>query len=325
MRLVPAILLCIALPAFAQQDPREAMSAQVVESTSLDRLILANARAKASADPKAEEHLEYQLYQLRPPALWGPKHPAWRPARSALVELAAAESNTWVRDYWSTSALKVHVRELAYSYRAQDLAVVQEFAASPGGQAYFARRVAEARAASGEAMFSLDPQPPAALAKLAAEAKRQYEALPASEKQRVAAFTEAKACDGCGRSHAQVLELYIAAQSKWIAEVLVMHLGDIHYSIRDRWTAQLSGRFAAQLPVDSKKQLLGTLSMAGDGALAFRFTFFRDGRADGGALALDVPRASRHYAEVLALAPGLAPGQSRVLYRDRDGTINDKP
>ena len=77
--------------------------------------------------------------------------------------------------------------------------------------------------------------------------------------------------------------------------------------------------------MDSKKQLLGTLEMRNDAALVFRFTFSWNAAADGGRLALEIPKSHPGYAETLALAPGLATGQSRVLYRDKDGVIDDKP
>jgi hypothetical protein len=77
--------------------------------------------------------------------------------------------------------------------------------------------------------------------------------------------------------------------------------------------------------VDSKKQLLGTLEMRGDSALVFRITFYWNNASDGGHLALEFPKSHPRYAEVLALAPGIAAGQSRVLYRDKGGVVSDKP
>jgi len=178
---------------------------------------------------------------------------------------------------------------------------------------------------SGEALFSLDPVGQPALQKLAADARRRFDALPATEKKRVADFLDGKMCDACGLGHVAVLERYIAHQSDWIAEVLVMHLGSIPYSVSDVWMAEIDAKLGAQLPVSSKKQLLGTLEMRTDATLVFRFTFYWKDAANGGSLALEFPKAGATYAEVLALAPGLAPGQSRVLYRDTDGIVNDRP
>ncbi len=323
-RLAAALLICAWLPVSAEQEPREVSAEKIIAATAVDRLILANARAKIASDPKAEQALDGLLYRFRPPSLWNAKHPAWAPARAALKELVGRESDRWVAEYWRESALKVHVRELAYSYRLQDIEVVREFVESPGGQAWFARRLAEARAKSGEAMFSLDPASPAALDKLARESVRKFDALPAAEKQRIASFRDA-ACDACGNSISKILESFIAGQSTWIADVLVSHLGSIPYSVSDPWKAELDTRLAAQLPVDSKKQLLGTLEMRGDAALVFRFTFYWNNAADGGRIALEIPKTHLGYAETLALAPGLAAGQSRVLYRGKDGVIDDKP
>jgi len=287
-----------------------------MEVTSLDRLILANARATLATDPKAAQHIDDLMYGLRPPALWNAKHPAWAPARKALTELVGQESNAWVQKYWRESALNTHVRELAGSYRADFLATVREFAESPAGQAYFGRRLADARAKAGEAMFSLDPQPQATLDKLALEARRRFDALPAADKARVKAFAE---------DEGVWLDKYIASQSRWIAEVIVMHLGDIDYRVRDAWRAQIDAKLAAQLPVDSKKQSLGTLELRDDASLVFRFTFHWNNAADGGRIALEFPKSHPRYAEVLALAPALTRGQPRALYRDVNGVISDKP
>jgi hypothetical protein len=300
----------------ADSDPREAATVRIMEASAIDRLILADARAKAAADPKVEQGLDDLLYHVRPPALWNAQHPAWAPARAQLRELVGRESNTWIQQYWRESALKTHVRELAFSYRADFITAVRDFAESPAGQAYFGRRLAEARLKAGESMFSLDPQPQAALEKLAAEARRRFDALPAADKARVKAFAE---------DEGVWLDKYIARQSSWIAEVLLNHMGSIPYTSRDAWRTEIEARLAARLPVDSKKQLLGTLEMRGDATLVLRFTFHWKNAADGGKLALEVPKSHPAYAETLALAPGLAAGQSRVLYRDKDGLIGDKP
>jgi len=297
-------------------EAREATARRIMEVAALDRLILANARATLAADPKAAQHIDDLMYGVRPAALWNAKHPAWAPTRKALTELVAQESNAWVQKYWRESALNTHVRELAGPFRADFLASVRDFAESPTGQAYFGRRLADARAKAGEAMFSLDPQPQAALDKLAVEARRRFDALPAADKARVKAFTE---------DEGVWLDKYIGWQSTWIAEVIVMHLGDIDYRLRDAWRAQLDAKFAAQLPVDSKKQILGTLELRDDASLVFRFTFYWNNAADGGRIALEFPKAHPRYAEVLALAPALARGAPRALYRDVNGVVSDKP
>lgn len=310
-----AFVLFAAVCAHAD-EAREAVAVRIMEVTSLDRLILANARATLATDPKAAQHIDDLMYGLRPPALWNAKHPAWAPTRKALLELVARETNEWVQKYWRESALKTHVRELAGPFRADFLATVRDFAESPAGQAYFGRRLAEARAKAGEAMFSLDPQPQATLDKLAVEARRRFDALPAADKARVKAFTE---------DEGVWLDKYIGWQSTWIAEVIVMHLGDIDYRLRDAWRAQLDAKLAGQLPVDSKKQILGTLELRDDASLVFRFTFYWNNAADGGRIALEFPKSHPRYAEVLALAPALARGQPRALYRDVNGVISDKP
>jgi hypothetical protein len=321
--LAAVLTLCLVAAVRAEErEPREVASARIFQATALDRLILANARAKVEADPKAEQRLDDFMYGLRKPALWGPTHPAWAPVRAVVRDLMARASNEWIATYWP-DAMKIHVSEVAYAYRPPDILVVQEFAESPGGRAYFAQRVADARAKAGEAMFSLDPATPAELKKLAQEARKRVDALPPAEKQRIAVFTAPASCGLC--THAAILEMVIRAQSDWIAEVLLGHLGDVGYDKREAWKSELDTKFASVLPVDSKKQLLGSLELRDDGALLFRFTFYANDAADGGKLALEIPKSAPYYAETLALAPGLARGRPRVLYRDKDGVVSDKP
>jgi hypothetical protein len=119
--------------------------------------------------------------------------------------------------------------------------------------------------------------------------------------------------------------MLIQGQSKWIAEVFLGHLSDVRYEIREAWTRELGTRFASMLPVDSKKQLLGSLELRDDASLLFRFTFYWNDAADGGKLALEIPKSAPYYTQTLALAPGLARGHPRVLYRDKDGVVSDKP
>ena len=323
-----AVLLAAWLPAFAQPDPREELAARIIEAARLERLVLAEARAKARVDPKLEQALDDEMYRLRGAALWSAQHPAWAPARNALRELAARDSNEWIAQFEAAQAGKTGVRDLAGSYRREYLADLLAFAESPGGAAYFARRLAEARVRAGESIFSLDPATPAQLEKLAAEARKRFEALPPAEKQRVKAYTVDIACTQCGdKSNVQFLDIYLNDRIRWMAEMMAMHwLGDsTEYRKRDAWRDALEAKFAAKLPVASTKQLLGTLEMRPDAALVFRFTFYANNAVDGGKLALEFPRSHPRYAEVLALVPGLAAGQSRVLYRDRDGLIGDKP
>ena len=323
-----AVLVAAGFPAFSQPDPREALAAKIIETAQLERLVLAEARAKALTDPKLEQGLDDEMYRLRGAALWNAQHPAWAPTRNAMREMAARDSNEWIVQFEATQAGKVAIRELAGSYRREYLADLLAFAESPGGSAYFARRLAEARVRGGESIYSVDPATPQQLEKLAAEARKRFEALPPAEKQRVKAYTVDIACTECGnRSNVQFLDIYLNDRIRWMAEMMAMHwLGDsTEYQKRDARRAVLDTKFAAKLPVASTKQLLGTLEMRPDAALVFRVSFYANNAVDGGKLALEFPKSHPRYAEVLALVPGLAAGQSRVLYRDRDGVIGDKP
>ncbi len=320
-------LLAIAQPAHSGEQEIEAQrrnAAQLVDTAHLDRIVIAAAQARLPGDAKFQEKVDYFMYRIRPPALWDAKHPAWGPARAALIPIARPETMRQMKEYW-TSLEPLLRREAESSFQPGEAVAFLEFALSPGGQAYFDRRLAELRAKNGAALYDLDPASPAELAQHAKQARARFDALPAAEKKRVEAFLAGAQCPACYRPPATAMEKYIEDETTWLTDVLGSQFQSTGTQAVDGWVAAVDAKLNAALPVDSKKQLLGVLEMGRDGALAFRFNFYWHDRADGGTHTLAFPRGSPHYVEVLALAPGLAAGRSRALYRDQRGVIDDKP
>ncbi len=327
---VPVILLAAALwtaGAFAGDAEIEAhrrAAAQAVDATGLDRIIVATAQSGLLANPKFQEKIDYFMYRVRPPSLWDAKHAAWAPARAALLETARPETMRQMKDYWP-DLHTVLVREAESSFQPGELRSFVEFTSTPGAKAYFEKRLAELRAKNGEMLYDLDPQAAAELAKRAKDARKAYDALPAAEKKQVETFLANAKCGECYRPPAVAMEKYVAGEAQWLTEVLTGKFESTDYTVVDRWVAALNGKLQASLPVDSKKQLLGVLEMRRDTSLAFTYKFYWHDKADGGSHTLEFPPGHPNYAEVRAYAPGLAAGQSRVLYRDKEGVIDDKP
>ena len=325
--LIAAGLLATARPAHCGDQEIEAQrrnAAQLVDAAHLDRIVIAQAQARLPGDAKFQEKVDYYMYRLRPPALWDAKHPAWAPARAAFIPIARPETMRQMKEYW-TSLQPLLKREAESSFQPGEAVAFLAFAQSPGGQAYFDRRLAELRAKNGEALYELDPESPAELARRAKEARARFDALPAAEKKRVEAFLAGAQCAACYRPPATAMEKYIEDETAWLTEVLASQFQSTGSQAVDGWMAAVDAKLHTALPVDSRKQLLGVLEMGRDGALAFRFKFYWHDKADGGTHTLAFARGSPSYAEVLALAPGLAAGQSRALYRDELGVIDDKP
>jgi hypothetical protein len=306
-------------------EERERVAEQIVNVTQLDKLILALAQARLPTDPKFQSKLDYYLYEVRPPALWNEKHPAWAPARAALLVVARENTAHDIKEYW-VDLHPLTIRELHSSFTTlPEEEMLRAFVESPGGKAWYERQLAEVRAKNGQTLFEIDPESPAQLAAHAQEARKRFDALPAAEKKRVDEFFAGAKCEKCYRPPAVVIEKFIAGQVGWLVEVLTNMFSPKDYRVADGWKAALDSKLAGILPVDSKKQVLGTLELKPDASLAFRFNFYWNDRADGGALTLEFPRGHPNYAEVLALAPGLAVGKPRQLYRDERGVIGDKP
>lgn len=320
-------LLTFACTAFAGQaeiDAHNRNAQLATDASQIDRIVVATAQSRLMGDPKFQEKVDYFMYHLRPPALWDPSSPAWAPARAALISVARPETLRQIANYWK-DLHPLLTREVAGSFQPGEAAAFAEFAQTPGAKAYFEKRLADLRAVNGEMLYDLDPAPAAELAKKAKEARARFDALPAAEKKSVESFLAGSKCGPCYRPAGIVMERYITDQATWLAGVLTLEFQSTDYHAVDGWVATLNEQLRGKLPVDSKKQLLGTLEMRKDALLAFTFKFYWHDRPDGGAITLEFPRGHPNYAEVLALVPGIATGQSRVLYRDKDGVINDQP
>jgi len=313
-----SIALCVAMTAAG------AALAAGIEAGPLDRIIVATAQGKLMADAHFRENVEYFLYRVRPPEQWGPKHPAWAPARGALMTAARPETLRQMKDYWR-DLQPVLAREMQSSFQPGELAAFTEFANSAAGAAYLDRRLAEIRAKNADAFYDLEPEAPADLAKHLSDSRKRFDALPASEKKRVEDFLHGPKCAQCYRPAGQVMDDFIAHESDWLREVFTNQFESTDYHAVDTWVEAINSQLKDTLPVNSKKQVLGTLEMRKDSSLGFTFHFYWHDKADGGALTLEFPAAHAAYREVAALAPGLAPGQSRVLYRDTAGVISDQP
>jgi hypothetical protein len=323
--LVLALACALVKDAVAQgYEERNRIAEQVVDDVKIDRLVLAIAQANLAKDERFQRNLDAVLFRLRPADVWNEQHAAWKPARAALIEIARSGTSDQMHAYWKDYH-NVTWRELASTFQPGELLAFRDFVASPAGHASLERRLAEQRAANGDGLYEMDPLPNADRKREALEAKKKWEALPAADRKAAEAFLAKAPCGPCYRPPAEVLEHFLDGQAKWLTEVLGNMLGSTDYHLVDVWLASLDGRLKTALPVSSKKQVIGVLEMRKDGALAFRIKFYAKDRADGGQHVLEFPRGHPNYAEVAALAPGLAAGQSRTLYHDEDGIVSDQP
>jgi hypothetical protein len=327
MRSIAAFLALAAGLAFAGDAEIEAQrrNAELALATSqLDRIAIATAQSKLMADAKFQEKLDYFLYRVRPPALWNASNPAWVPARAALIATARPETLRQLKEYLP-QLHPILAREIESTFQPGELVAFLEFTNTAGAKAYFDRRLADLRAKNGEALYDLEPEASADLARHAQEAKKKYDALAAIEKKRVEEFLAGAKCAQCYRPPAKVMDSYITGESDWLREVFTNKFESTDYSVVDRWVEAINTRLKNALPLDSKKQILGALQMRKDSSLAFTFNFYWHDKSDGGALTLEFPPGDPRYRDVAALAPGLAPGKPRVLYRDKAGVISDQP
>jgi hypothetical protein len=320
-----ALTASLALGDQASIDANRRNAEQAAEASQIVQIVVATAQSKLLANPKFQEKVDYFMYRIRPPAVWDPSNPGWAPARALLIATARPDTLRQLQEYW-TQLHPLLVREVSSSFQPGEVEAFNEFAGSPGGKAYFERRLAELRAKNGEMLFDLEPETPAALAKRAQEAKKKYDSLPVPEKKRVETFLAGDQCAKCYRPPAVAMEKFISGESDWLVEVLTGQFGSgDYYKAAEGWIEAVNAKLKATMPGDSKKQVLGTLAMGKDSSLAFTFKFYWHDRPDGGSFTLQFPVGHANYREVAALAPGIAPGVTRVLYRDDNGVTSDQP
>jgi hypothetical protein len=300
------------------------MGERIVDGAKIDRLVLAMAQARLPKDDRFQRNVDAVLFRIRPPALWNEKHAAWTPARAELLEAARVGTSNEMHAYWKDYHA-VTSREIGSALQPGEIAALDEAIALPAGKALYERRLAELRAANGDGLFEMDPLPNADRKREAAEAKKRWEAIPAAERAKAQVLLAATPCAPCGRTVSEALERFLAGQSQWLTEVLGNMFGSTDYHLVEAWISAVNTKLAASLPVESKKQVLGTLEMRKDASLAFKFNYYAKDRADGGLHVIEFARGSPYYVEVSALAPGMAAGQSRTLYRDVEGVVSDKP
>jgi hypothetical protein len=324
------------IPAYAALLSDEQTN-RILELTLFGRQALCMAQTDMQQDSKSAQALQrsitYSLYQLRPSGVWDESHPAWKPAKKALLELMAPDTSTWLNEFWNQNAKKIVVSDLHYAFTEPEGLALLEFAETPGARLWFNRRLSECKLKTaggpGEigGLYRFEGENYSDPKGQLQDATRRFDALSGEEKRRVADFTAGAKCAACARAPFAVLNRELEDKARWLADVLSGHfdVGTSDYQIRQRWVAQLEARLGPTLPVLSKKQYLGNLEMQQDRTVEFRFTYYWNDKPAGGTQVLRFPATHLNYQEVLNLAPNLVAGAPRALYRDANGVISDQP
>ena len=267
------------------------------------------------AQKRWDELLDEALYSIAPKGRWGPDHPAWSAARAALadavrrksVDAMRGETGTWVRE-----VVNEHYSSLEPAESAQAVA----FYESPGGQVFRDFRERVLAEASYGLPFVIETESHAAYTQEKETARERLLNLPDDQTQAVYDF-----------NHSKVGELLLGIENNIVADVI----GNIMRSDLDSILIQHGDEIARTvrsavpgMPPPSNKAYLGTATMRPDRSLDLAIEY-RDGYRLAGTYRLTYAPDDRQWRDIADQLVGIAPGETRFLYRDPAGRLSDAP
>jgi hypothetical protein len=258
--------------------------------------------------------LDETLYRLAPRGAWGPDHPAWTPARTALATALRKASAERAKDEAGEMLYHV-VRDHAPSDPAERAEAVA-FYRSPGGQAFLDRREWALRERTYGLPFVVETQSREEVERRSKAAEKTLLELPEQQTNAVYDFT-----------NAPLGEQLMKVQNDVVADTAGNILrSELDATVLDRLDALGREVRAAvpSMPPPSSKTYLGIVTMRPDRTLDVLVEEDSVLRKDGTYPFSYAPDAI-HWKDVAAGAPGLTPGETRFLYVDADGRLGDKP
>src|SRR5262249_47130606 len=196
--------------------------------------------------------------------------------------------------------------------RAQPIA----FYEPPGGRVSLdARQKAIADRAYG-LPYDFETEPRAAYQRAAAAASKTLRHLPVEQTQAVYDFTNSPLGEQLQHmENGPIAEVATNILRSDLDGIVIEHGDEITRTVRAA---------VPTLPPASTKAYLGTLTMAPDRTLDVVIEY-HDRYRPMGTYRLSYPPDGIHWADVAAGVPGIAPGETRSLYRDPQGRLSDTP
>jgi hypothetical protein len=263
-----------------------------------------------------EEILDETLYTLAPKGTWGPKHPAWPAARVALakvlreasVEKLRGETGEWVRRV---------VNERYSSLEPDAIAAAAAFYESPGGKVFRAYRELVLADEAYGLPYVIETVSREELQRRREDARQKLLNLPDEQTSAVYEF-----------NHSKTGELLLGIENNIIADVIgnIMR-SDIASLLSDEGGVKIARAVRAAvpgMPAESAKVYLGNVTMRADRTLDVVIEY-HDAHRLAGTYSLSYAPGALHWQDVANGVPGIAPGETRYLYRDPRGRLSDAP
>lgn len=313
VRIATATLFVLGLATAARADYLGDRARPLVEASHAE--IRAIYLGRWMSRKRWDELLDEILYTLAPKGTWGPSHPAWPGARAALsdavrkasIDAMHGETGAWIR--------KV-VDERYSSLEPDDAARAVAFYESPGGRAFRESREAALAETSYGLPFVVETEPRSVFVKAKEAASQKLLHLPDEQTEAVYDFNQSKVGDFLLKMENDILADVVGnIMRSEVQSVFQQHADDVARTVRAT---------VPKMPPPSDKAYLGTVTMRADRTLDVAIEYHESYRT-AGTYRLAYAPDDRHRREVADGAPGIAPGETRFLYRDPRGRLSDTP
>jgi len=263
------------------------------------------------------EVLDEALYEVAPRGgAWNDRHPAWAPARVALERLLREESVRWLaahRDEVRRIVNEQSMRGLTDDERAQTTAFYQ----SSAGKVFLATRETFLRERAYGLPLEIEAQPLADVTRAHTAAQKVLLALPE---------------DGDGKV---IYDFFHGGPGDKLQKLQIEQWGAIVANVYSNTPEAYFHEHKAELvaalhaavpgiPAASDKTYLGTVAMGADRSLTVVVENHQYMRLMGKYTLVYAP-ADVHWNDLAMAAPGIRPGETRPIYRDRAGQLSDRP
>lgn len=304
------VLTVLAVPARADM---EADARPVVDAAHADAL--ATNLGRYMLEARWNELLDEALFTLAPKGAWSEKHPAWRAARAALATAIRRES---VPRLGGDAGRLLHeiVSEKYSSLSPDERARAIAFYESPGGQAFLDFRQKTLAERTYGLPYAIEAEPRATYQRATMTAKKKLRHLPVEQTQAVYDFTNSPLGQQLrSMENGPIADVAANILRSDLDAILIAHGDAIARTVRAEVPA---------MPPASAKAYLGTVTMERDRTLQVTIEY-HDLYRTVGTYRFSYPPDGLHWADVAAGAPGIAPGETRFLYRDTRGRLSDTP
>lgn len=263
------------------------------------------------------EVLDQSMYLIAPHGTWSESHPAWMPARRIIAQALLEESSRWLGTHRDEVRLVVNEQSMQVM-TPEERRQTTEFFESSAGRVFLATRETFLREQAYGLPLEIEKEPLETFKRAHDGAQKVLLALPEDGDGKVI-YDFFHGGPGDKLLH----ELQVEHWGRIVANVFS---GDLEAFVSEH-KAELSAKVRGAvtgIPPASDKTYLGSVAMASDRTFTVIVEHYVS-LSLVGKYTLSYAPADLHWSDIAAAAPGIKPGETRALYRDRAGRLGDRP